>query len=317
VINFNLNDIKQILVVGAGTMGHSIAQVYAQNGYEVSLVDLNEDMLQSALKKIRDNLNTLVEYGIFKKEHIPRVIERIHISTDFTIIAKKADLVVEAVNEVPEVKEKLFSQLSEYCSEEAIFASNTSTLDVFTIAKKIKNIKRLIIQHWFAPPHIIPLVEIVPGRKTSKELIDLSVKLMEKLGKVPIVLNKFTESFIVNKIQNAISSIVFQLILMNIATPEEIDRAIKYSLGIRLPIVGVAQTLDFTGLDLVYDIAKSKGVELGFIKEKVDQGIKGAKTSKGLYDYGGRSETEILNKRDLKYLQMLDFLKKMDAFDPI
>ncbi|TFG15909.1 MAG: 3-hydroxyacyl-CoA dehydrogenase family protein [Promethearchaeota archaeon] len=310
-------EIKKVVVVGAGTMGHSIAQVYAQSGYEVTLVDLNQEILTQAITKIKSNLETLVEYGILNQNGIANIIERIHTSEDLTSCAKDANLIVEAIPEIPELKEKLFLQLSELCPEDCIFASNTSSLDIFKIAKNINNPKRLVIHHWFAPPHIIPLVEIVPSRKTSKDIIDLSIKLIESLGKKPILLNKFTESFIVNKIQNAISSVVFQLILMKIASPETIDQAIKHSLGIRLPIVGVAQTLDFTGLELVYDIAKNKGVELGFIKEKVDQGHCGAKSSKGLYDYQGRSEKEILRKRDLKYLQIYDFLKKINAFEPI
>jgi 3-hydroxybutyryl-CoA dehydrogenase len=298
-------------------MGHSIAQVYDQAEYSVNLVDLNQDILDNALTKIKSNLSTLVEYGKIDQDVISKVMERIEISKDISDSAKNADLVVEAVTEKPEVKESLFLKLSEICSEKAIFASNTSSLDVFKIAKKIKNLERLIIHHWFAPPHIIPLVEIVPGRKTSKNIIDLSIKIMEKLGKKAVLLNKFTESFIVNKIQNAISSVVFQLILMKIASPKTIDQAVKHSLGIRLPIVGVAQTLDFTGLDLVYDIAKNKGVEIGFIKDLLDNGHSGAKTSQGIYDYGSRSEDEILKKRDLRYLQNYDFLKKIDAFNPI
>jgi 3-hydroxybutyryl-CoA dehydrogenase len=313
----DINDIKQVVVIGAGTMGHSIAQVYAQAEYSVNLVDLNQDILDNALTKIKSNLSTLVEYGKIDQDVISKVMERIEISKDISDSAKNADLVVEAVTEKPEVKESLFLKLSEICSEKAIFASNTSSLDVFKIAKKIKNLERLIIHHWFAPPHIIPLVEIVPGRKTSKNIIDLSIKIMEKLGKKAVLLNKFTESFIVNKIQNAISSVVFQLILMKIASPKTIDQAVKHSLGIRLPIVGVAQTLDFTGLDLVYDIAKNKGVEIGFIKDLLDNGHSGAKTSQGIYDYGSRSEDEILKKRDLRYLQNYDFLKKIDAFNPI
>ena len=312
----NLNDIKKIVVIGAGTMGHSIAQVYAQFEYEVVLVDLNQQILEKAFNKIKSNLNTLIEWKRLKQEDLPKIIDHIHISQNLEKEAKDADLVVEAVNEVPELKQKIFAQMESVCSEDTIFVSNTSNLDIFKIAK-IKKPERQVIHHWFAPPHIIPLVEIVPGRKTSEELIELSVQLMKKLGKIPVVLNKFTDSFIVNKIQNAISGVVFQLMLMKISTPEDIDRAVKYCLGIRLPIVGVAQILDFTGLDLVYDIGKSKGIELDNIKKLLDQGYYGAKTSHGLYDYGNRSEEEILKKRDLRYLKTLEFLDKLNAFEPI
>jgi len=137
------------------------------------------------------------------------------------------------------------------------------------------------------------------------------------LGKKPVVLKKYIDSYIVNRIQNAISGVVFELLLRRIATPEMIDTAIKHSLGIRLPIVGVVQTMDFTGLDLISDITKSKGIEVSLIKDKVDQNHLGAKTSRGFYDYGDLSEGEILKKRDRQYLKILSHLEKTDAFQPI
>ncbi len=311
-----LEDIQKVLIVGAGVMGHAIAQVYATNGYEVCLLDLKEDVLKDALIKIECNLNTLGKNGWLDLEKIPEILSRIHTSSDLKTAAKGVSLVLEAVSEVPEIKEKVFAQLSEVCSEDTILASNTSSLNIFKIVK-VKKPERLIVHHWFAPPYIIPLVEIVPGHKTSKEVVDLSRRLMEKLGKKPILLNKFTESFIVNKMQIAITSIVSQLMLMDIASPQDIDLAIKYSLGIRLPIVGVVQTLDFTGLETMNDIAKAKGINLGNIQALIQQGHLGVKTSKGLYDYQGRTENEICEKRDKKYMEMLENMEKLKAFEPI
>ena len=309
-------EIKKILVVGAGTMGHSIAQVYATGGIDVNLVDVNKDILDHAMNLVKSNLETLAEFERVQSNEISDILNRIHPSTNLKDAAQDVDLVVEAVSEVPDLKNKVFSLLAEYCSENTILASNTSSLDIFKIVK-VKNPERVVIQHWFAPPHIIPLVEIVPGRKTSKEVVELSVKLMEKLGKKPTVLKKYIEQFVVNKIQNAIGGVVFELLIKKIADPETIDAAIKNSLGIRLPIVGVVQTLDFTGLDLLNDILKSRGIELSLITDKVEQGNLGAKTGKGFYDYQGLSEEEILKKRDRQYLKMLDHLEKINAFEPV
>ena len=309
-------EIKKVLVVGAGTMGPSIAQVYATSGFEVNLVDLNEDILDRSINSIKSNLNTLAEFGRVKSNEIPDILNRIHPSTDLKAAAKDVDLAIEAVNEIPDVKNKVFSQLSEFCSEDTILASNTSSLNIFKIVK-VNKPERLVIQHWYAPPHIIPLVEIVPGRKTSKEVIDLSVQVIKKIGRKPIVLNKYIDQFIVNRIQNAIGGVCFELLMRKITDPETIDAAIKYSLGIRLPIVGVVQTFDFTGLDLVADILKSKGMELSLINDKIEQGDLGAKTGKGFYDYEGLSEEEILKKRDRKYLKILELLEEIKAFDPI
>lgn len=295
-------------------MGHSIAQVYAQAGFKVNLVDINEKILNHAMELIEYNLNTLAEFNRIKIDKIPEILKRIQISINLKESAENVDLVTEAVKEVPDLKEKIFLQLSDYCSEDTIFASNTSSLDIFNILKNIKNPERLIAHHWFAPPHIIPLVEIAPGKKTSKDVIEISKELMELLGKKPIVMNKFIPSYIVNKIQNAISAAMYELIIRDLATPEQIDMAIKTSLGIRLPIVGVIQSQDFTGLDLVYDIQKAMGVTVPPIKERVDKGQLGVKTGKGFYDYGNRSEEEILKKRDRLYLAQLNFLEKQNSF---
>ncbi|MFX0069807.1 MAG: 3-hydroxyacyl-CoA dehydrogenase family protein [Candidatus Hermodarchaeota archaeon] len=312
----NLNEIKQVMVVGAGTMGHSIAQVYAQSGIEVDLVDLNQGLLDIALKKINLNLNLLAEYKRVSEDDIPEILNRINVSTNLEEAAKKADLVAEVVNEDRNIKRKLYSQLDKFCSEETILASNTSELNIFKVVE-VKNPERLVIQHWFRPAHIVPLVEIVAGRKTSPEIVDLSFKLLKKLGKKPIILRKFTNAFIANKIQQAINSAVFGLLLKGVATPEEIDLAVKTSFSLRLPIVGVVQNMDFVGLDVISDVLKNMGLELSIIKDKVDQGQYGIKTSKGLYDYSGRSEEEILRKKDEKYLKILDFLEKIDAFEPV
>jgi len=143
------------------------------------------------------------------------------------------------------------------------------------------------------------------------------VKLMERLGKRPVVMKEFVRSFIVNRIQNNIALAVQDLLQNDLATPEEIDLAVKLSLGIRLPIVGVVQTMDFTGLDLIYQLMQNYGMENKLIEEKFKQGHLGAKTSKGIYDYGGRSEEEILRKRDELYLKMLDHLEETGAFEPV
>lgn len=309
-------DVKSAIVVGAGVMGHSIAQVLAQAGIEVGLVDLTEEALERAMKLIKSNLDILAEFNRVPSNEIPAILERIHPSTDLASAAQGVDFALEAVVEVADVKKKVFSQLDELCSEDIVLASNTSGLDIFSIAE-VKNPERLVISHWFAPPHIIPLVEVVPGPQTSPEVVAFTAGLMERLGKRPVVMKEFVRSFIVNRIQNQIFLAVLEMLEKGWATPREIDTAVKTSLGIRLPIVGVVQTYDFTGLDLVLDVMKSYGVSHPLFEEKVEKGELGAKTSKGLYDYGGRSEEEILKKRDRLYLKMLDHLESIDAFKPI
>jgi len=310
------NDVKRAVVVGAGVMGHSMAHVFAQAGIEVNLVDLNETVLEHAMDLMKTNLETLAEFKKIAGDDIPGILARIHPSTDLAGGAEGVDFAVEAVAEVPDVKREVFSQLDQFCPGHTAIASNTSSLDIFSIAQ-ITRPERLVAAHWFAPPHIIPLVEVVPGPETLPEVVTLTAKLMERLGKKTVIMKEFVPAFIVNRIQHSISQAVWEMLEKGWTTPEEIDLAIKLSLGIRLPVVGVVQTTDFTGLDLIYDIMKGGGSISPLVKEMVDLGHLGVKTSKGLYDYGGRSEVEILKKRDRRYLKLLDYLEKIKAFDSV
>jgi len=309
-------NVKRVAVIGAGVMGHSIAQVFAQAGILVHLVDLKDDLLAHALKLVKSNLQTLADCGRVSPQKIPAILDRIRPTTDLAAAAGEVDFVLEAVAEIPEVKKKVFAQLEAACSESVVLASNTSGLEIFKIIE-VKNPSRVVVTHWFAPPHIIPLVEVVPGPATAPGVLQFAAKLMERIGKKPLVMKQFVQRFIVNRVQNAIVRTALEMITNGWATPEQIDLAVKTSLGIRLPIVGVVQSLDFTGLNLIHDMTKGTATENPLIEEKVKQGHLGVTTSKGIYDYGGRSEEEILRKRDLLYLKMLDFLESLEAFKPV
>ncbi len=310
------NDVKRAVVVGAGVMGHSMAHVFARAGIEVKLVDLNETVLEHAMGLMKANLETLAEFKKISGDDIPEILARIHPSTDLAGGAEGVDFAVEAVAEVPEIKREVFSQLDHFLPPNAVIASNTSSLDIFSIAQ-ITRPERLVVAHWFAPPHIIPLVEVVPGPETSQEVVEFAANLLKRLGKRTVIMKEFVPSFIVNRIQHNISKAVWEMLEKGWATPEEIDLAIKLTLGIRLPVVGVVQTADFTGLDLIYDIMRGGGSINPLVKEKVDAGHLGVKTSKGVYDYGGRSEAEILKKRDRQYLKLLDYLEEINAFERV
>jgi 3-hydroxybutyryl-CoA dehydrogenase len=310
------NDVKRAVVVGAGVMGHSMAHVFAQAGIEVNLVDLDETVLEHAMDLMKANLETLAEFERVRGDDIPEILARIHLSTDLAGGAQGVDFAVEAVSEVPDIKREVFSQLDQFSPRDTVIASNTSSLDIFSLAQ-ITRPERLVVAHWFAPPHIIPLVEVVPGPETSQEVVELTANLMKRLGKKTVIMKEFVPAFIVNRIQHSIAGAVWEMLEKGWATAEEIDLAVKSSLGIRLPVVGVVQTSDFTGLDLIYDIMKGRGSVSPLVKEMVDMGHLGVKTSKGLYDYGGRSDVEILKKRDRRYLKLLDYLEKIKAFEPI
>jgi len=312
----NAQEVKRVAVIGAGTMGHSIAQVFAQAGIEVNLVDIKKNLLDHALQLVKGNLETLASLGRLKAGGIPDILSRVHTTTDLAAAAKGVDFALEAAVEIPEVKKNIFKELERCCPPGAVLASNTSGLDLFNVIE-MKDPSRVVIAHWFAPPHIIPLVEVVPGPNTSHPVLQATADLMKRIGKKPVLMKQFVQRFIVNRIQNAIMLTVLEMIENNWASPEEIDLAVKTSLGIRLPIVGVMQSMDFNGLNLVNDVLKSQGRIIPLINEKVKQGHLGPSTSKGIYDYQGRTEAEILRKRDELFFKMLDHLESIGAFKPV
>ena len=308
--------VKRVAIVGAGVMGHGIAQVFAAAGLDTTLVATREESLSRAMRLIEQNLEMLAEFGRAKKDDIPPTLERIHPTTDLAVAVKDADFVLETIPEVPEAKKEMFSRLEDLCPDDAILSSNTSSLNVFEIAE-IMDPKRLVICHWWLPAHILPLVDVIPGPETSAEVVNQTAALVERVGKKPIVMKKYFNPAIINRIQTNIGMAVSSLLEEGVASPEDIDLAVKMSLGIRLPILGVVQTMDFTGLDTVYQIMQGYGMSNKIIEEKYNLGHLGAKTSKGIYDYGDRSEAEILAKRDRMYLKLLKQLEDMNAFDPV
>ena len=161
-------NVKRVAVIGAGVMGHSIAQVFAQAGILVQLVDLKNDLLVHALKLVRSNLQTLADCGRVSPQKIPAILDRIRPTIDLAAGVREVDFVLEAVAEIPKVKKKVFVQLEATCPENVVLASNTSGLEIFKIIE-VKNPSRLVVTHWFAPPHISPLVAVVPGPATTPD----------------------------------------------------------------------------------------------------------------------------------------------------
>ena len=309
--------IKRIMIAGAGTMGHSIAMVFAQGGYTVDLVDLNEDILGKALHLIQSNLRTLREAKLIDSKAIPKVLSRIQLSSSLEA-AREADLVIEAISEDPKAKKKLFHSLDRICPARTILTSNTSYLNIFKLVKTNRP-ENILIAHWWAPPHLLPLVDVVRGPKTSPETVMTIKEILLKLGKKPVVMNKFIPGYIVNRLQRAMAREIFHLLDEGYTSPEDIDTAVKSSLGIRIPVVGVVQRYDFTGLDLALSFEKNPSIHLvskdvlpKTLSRLVKKGYLGVKAGRGFYDYSSRPMAEVLRERDVKLIELLKFFKRWD-----
>lgn len=313
-----VREIKQIAVVGAGLMGHGIAQSFAQKTYLVTLYDLNDTILERALSQIQSNLETFVEVGLEKKQNIQRVLSQIRPSTDLKEAVKEAQLIIEAAPEDPILKRNLFEELDRYSLEDTILASNTSTLPLYEIGRKVKNKERLVITHWFNPPHIIPAVEVIPGEKTSIEVIEMTIEILRRIGKKPIRILKEIPGFLINRIQTAMFREILSLLEQGIASPEDVDEAVKGSFGLRLAVIGPLQTMDMGGLDLIHRgmkylyplIDRSIGIQQ-ILREKVERGELGLKTGRGFFEYEGEKVSDPSGHRKARDKKLLCLLKAL------
>ena len=310
-----MNTIRTVAIIGAGTMGHSLAQAFAQRGLEVWLTDLRDDILARARTLIASNLGAEVEAGSLAKGEEEGVIARIRMTTRIEEACAEADFVIEAITENQAAKKEMFATLDRVCPPRTILASNTSFMDIFKFVETQRPDK-VLITHWFAPPHIVPLVEVVRGPQTAQETVDSVTALLTRIGKVPIVISKFLPGFIANRLQSALTNEMLFLIDNGYATAEDIDKAAKASFGFRMPILGVVKKVDFAGVD---QIRRSFGNGLyrapphRLTSETMDrlvaEGRLGVKSGSGFFDYGGRSTAEILRETNVKFLRLREFLK--------
>ncbi len=315
----NTEQPSRVLVVGAGTMGHSIAQVFAQAGLTVDLADTNAEVLERAVRGIEANLSTITESKHSSeaetRTYVEDVLKLVKPTTDLTSVTNEAEIVFEAVYESVEAKQEVFDLLEEHIPNETIIASNTSVLDLFD-ETKLSHPERLVCAHWFAPAHIVPLVEVAGGPATSEHVVNRTVAFLESVGKRPLIMKKFVPGFIANRIMMAMADAAEELLDSGAATPEEIDYAVKTSIGVRLGVVGIFQSLDFNGLDL---IAGDRALDElpAYLRTKIESGDLGVKTGRGFYEYEKDSPLETLKRRDRSYLAALWALEESSGFRPI
>jgi enoyl-CoA hydratase/3-hydroxyacyl-CoA dehydrogenase len=304
----NIDDIKTIAVIGAGDMGHGIAEVALIAGYRVFLRDINQEFVDRGVSRIHDSLEKLVSKEKVSAEHHEKIRSELLVPCiDLAEAVQEADLVIEAIPEVLELKKETFEEMDKAAPAHAIFASNTSTMSITDIGAITGRPEKVLGLHYFNPAVLMKLVEVIRGDKTSEETMQIGYDFVNKNNKVPVRVQKDVPGFIVNRVQ-APSGVLLNCILdEGIAGPEEVD-AVMRKLGMPM---GPYEIMDFTGLDIGYNGSKYFADKIHpdfapgqMLEAKVNAGELGKKTGKGLFDWSaGRPE--------------IDVSKATDKFDPV
>lgn len=287
---------EHIAIVGAGLMGHAIAQVFACKGNEVSLTDVHDHALRQALDNIRTNLAFLAENGIGSTEEIPSIMGSIRATPHLREAATGARFVVEAVSEQLDLKQKVLRDLEHLCPPHTILATSTSSFTITEVAGKVRRKERVVGTHFSNPPYLIPLVEVVRGKHTSTEVADYTFDLLKTAGMHPVKVNKDVPGFVGNRLQHALWREAVSIVDQGIADAATVDEVVKHGFGIRLPVLAPLETADMVGLDLTLQIHeyilrridRSTG-PAAVLRRKVEKGDLGLKTGKGFYEWDHKS----------------------------
>lgn len=281
-------DIENIAVIGSGAMGHGIAQISATTGYNVSLIDVEEDILEDAMEDVEWSLNKFVEKNKITEDERDATLDRIETTTDQDEGVSDADLVIEAAPEKIDLKKQIFSDADEAAPDDAILATNTSSLSITEMASATDRPEKFIGLHFFNPVIRMPLVEIIRNEETTDEVVDAALEYAKDIDKTPVICRKDVRGFIVNRILAPVINEAGWALERGEAEKEEIDAAAKFNAG--LPM-GLFELADFTGLDINREVGKVLHEAYGermkpapLVDELVEDGKLGKKSGEGFYD---------------------------------
>ena len=301
--NRKTNSINNIVVIGAGLMGHGIAQEFACAGYRVYLQDINDDLLHNAHEQIGNNLKLLVKHGIIEQTNIPDILERIQTTTELSVAVESADYVVEAVTEDLPLKQHVFEQLDNLCPPHTILASNTTALMPSQIGINTNRTDKILNTHYFNPPYLIPLVELIRSPNTSDETVSIIYDLLTTLGKTPAIIEKEALGFVGPRLQAALIREAFAIVEQGIASAETVDLVVRNSFGRRLSVAGPFEVFELAGWDLVLaafeelykDLNSSPDIN-PLLQQMVNAGKLGVKSGEGFYHWTDERQQVLRNK---------------------
>ena len=282
-------EIKNITVLGSGIMGHGIAQVSAMAGYNIVIRDIEQQFLDKAMGKIKWSLDKLVSKEKISEEQRDEIFSRIIPIVDLNDAVRHSDLVIEAVPEIMDLKKKVYAELDKVANDRVIFASNTSTLPITEIADTISRPEKFIGIHFFNPPQLMKLVEVIPGQKTSDDVTNLTINFVKSVNKTPVTCRKDVPGFIVNRLFIPLVHEACYVMERQKIQQMEIDSAVKFRLGFPM---GIFELADFTGLDVIHKATvemhmRDKKVILPHtsIEQLFNEKKLGQKSGEGFYKY--------------------------------
>jgi 3-hydroxybutyryl-CoA dehydrogenase len=308
--------IEKLAVIGAGTMGHGIAQVFAQAGLQVALTDSNAQVRGTALARIGGNLETCLGLSAVDRDRALATLERITVTPDLDGAVSDADLVFEAVFEDLEVKHRVLQEIEEQCAPRVIIISSTSGYCVRDLAVVLGHPERFLALHFWNPPYVVPVVEVMPGDRTSPEVVEATFALLKKAGKVPALVKKDLPGYVGNRLQHALRREAIALVAEGVASPEDVDLITRLSFGLRMPVVGPLETVDLAGLDLTQAIQSYLLPDLDrstapkqLVQDKVKRGELGVKAGEGFYDWPPGRAARVIRQRDEALLEIVEWLR--------
>ena len=304
---------EKISIIGAGTMGHSIALSAAWAGKAVKVYGINSGDLKNADNGLRNKLKVMVENELFDEDEAQRIKGNIVFSTSLESVLKDATFIIEAIPEVLDLKKEMYKDIEELVEKSVIIASNTSGFRPSLLAEDMEWPERLIVTHFWNPGHLMPLVEVVKGDNTSIPVVERAMKVIEEMNKKPILLKKELPGFIGNRLQYALFREAQALLDSGVASKEDIDAAVTYSIGRRLPVTGPLMTADMGGLDVFSAISNYLFSDLSNDQQSgqtltnlVNEEKLGDKTGEGFYKW---EEEESLRLHKEREQTLIHFLK--------
>jgi len=280
---------KKIAVLGAGVMGTGIGHTFAMKGHEVMMIYVYDDITRgNPVDRMRENLKVLCDNDVLKEEDIPEILARVKCTESIEEAAEFADVFFECIVENLSVKQDYFKRLDEMCPETTILATNTSAISVTEIAEKSVHKDRIIGTHFWKPAYLMPLVEVIKTKYVSEKTVETIYALLEDAGKSPVIVQKDVPGFLANRMQHALFREAISIVENGIATPEDVDKAIKNGFGMRLGVMAPFEVIDSGGTDLTYSIHKylfphieNSTEPSKLLKEKLDEGKLGFKSGEG------------------------------------